>query len=200
MARNKVHERGVKLQVTVASGISSGDPVEVNTSHLTGVALNDRDAETSGKASVQFEGVFNLSVKGINDDGNIAGVEGQAVYFVLGDTPKLSLKSSGKFFGYLLEELSSGATATIKVLLGQAPMDKVVIGLVDGGSAGDHTLAGVALGDRLVFVGHISTKASIATLADITSEFTISATDTLNNGGGTDTSSDQLFVFYMARS
>lgn len=68
--------------------------------------------------------------------------------------------------------------------------------LVDGSTAGDFTVTGVGATDRLVAVIHLSTKAAIATAADITAEFSISAADTINNDGGTDTSSDQLLVMY----
>ena len=69
--------------------------------------------------------------------------------------------------------------------------------LVAGGSAGDHTVTGITTSDEIAFVGHFSTAASIATLADLTSEFTITAADTINNVGGTDTSSDQLMVIWL---
>lgn len=70
------------------------------------------------------------------------------------------------------------------------------IALIAGGSAGDHTVTGIATTDRIVSVLHASTAAAIATLADLTSEFSISAANTINNALGTDTSSDQLWVIY----
>ena len=69
--------------------------------------------------------------------------------------------------------------------------------LVAGGSAGDHTVTGITTADEISFVGHFSTAAAIATLADLTSEFSITAADTINNVGGTDTSSDQLMVMWL---
>jgi hypothetical protein len=69
--------------------------------------------------------------------------------------------------------------------------------LVAGGAAGNHTVTGIATGDELVFVGHLSTAAAIATLADLTSEFTVSAADTINNAAGTDTTNDQLMVIWL---
>jgi len=69
--------------------------------------------------------------------------------------------------------------------------------LVAGGAAGDHTVTGIALGDDIVFVGHLSTAAAIATLADLTSEFSITAADTINNTDGTDTTNDQLMVIWQ---
>lgn len=67
--------------------------------------------------------------------------------------------------------------------------------IIDGGAAGDHTVTGIAVGDSLVIVLHISTKAAIATMANLTSEFTVAA-DKINNAAGTDTSNDQLLLFY----
>ena len=69
--------------------------------------------------------------------------------------------------------------------------------LVAGGSAGDHTVTGITTADQIAFVGHFSTAAAIATLADLTSEFSITGTNTINTGGGTDTSSDQLMVMWL---
>lgn len=66
--------------------------------------------------------------------------------------------------------------------------------VADGAAAGNVTVTGVATTDTLLFVGVFTTKASIATFADLTAEFTISAGDTLNNTGGTSTANDQLLV------
>jgi hypothetical protein len=64
----------------------------------------------------------------------------------------------------------------------------------DGAAAGNVTATGLLTTDTLVFVGVFTTKASIATFADLTSEFTISANDQLNNTGGTSTANNQLLV------
>ena len=81
-------------------------------------------------------------------------------------------------------------------LIQAAIKDNLCVALADGGAAGDITVAGMTATCRIAFVGHISTKASIATLADLTSEFTAGA-GVINNGGGTDTSSDQLLIIYV---
>ena len=78
--------------------------------------------------------------------------------------------------------------------------------LVSGGTAGDHTVTGIREGDKLVSVLHYTPATSFA---DLTSEFIgkdattgngaiIAADDTINNTGGTDTSSDQLLVVWEA--
>lgn len=69
--------------------------------------------------------------------------------------------------------------------------------MVAGGAAGDFTVAGIATGDELVSVWHVSTAAAVATIADITSEFDITAANTINNTGGTATTDDQLIVFWL---
>lgn len=66
--------------------------------------------------------------------------------------------------------------------------------LIAGGAAGDHTVTGIAVADNLIMVLHYTTGAA---LADLTSEFTISAANTINNDGGTATTSDQLLVLYQ---
>lgn len=63
--------------------------------------------------------------------------------------------------------------------------------LISGGAAGNHTVAGIAVGDEIVSVLHYTTGAA---LANLTSEFTITAANTINNTGGTATTSDQLWV------
>lgn len=67
--------------------------------------------------------------------------------------------------------------------------------LIAGGAAGDHTVTGIASGDELVAVWEQDGTSGI--LTDLTSEFSIAGADTINNGGGTDTTGDQLVVEYL---
>lgn len=115
MATNRVFASSDVLRVAVASPTVSGDPVVIGAMG-GGVAITDYDAD-DGKATVDFAGVYDLSVKGIDGAGNVAVAVGDPLYFTTGDTPVLSKKSSGIFFGYALEAVESGATATINVRL-----------------------------------------------------------------------------------
>lgn len=113
MAKNMVRTPGDQLQVTLAS-ITSGDPVVVG--QLPAVALTDTQAD--GTCTVKTDGVFNLSVKGIDGGGNSAVAAGDIIYRVDADTPKLSKKNTGVRFGYALGAVGSGQTATIPVKIG----------------------------------------------------------------------------------
>jgi len=111
MADNLLMKEGRYLEWAVA-GKSSGDPVIKGT--MTGVCLTDTNAD--GNVSVDLGGVYDLSVKGIDDAGNSAVAIGDKIFYVVGDTPLLSKKASGYFFGFALETVGSGLTATIGVL------------------------------------------------------------------------------------
>ena len=108
---------GDVLDVTFTSTANAaGDPVVVG--QIAGVCLNDNASSASGAVNqVATKGVFDLSVKGIDGGGNSAVAYGDAIYFVSGDTPKLSKKATGVLFGYACGTVSSGATATISVKL-----------------------------------------------------------------------------------
>lgn len=82
------------------------------------------------------------------------------------------------------------ADAVTKAKIGE---QLVKVALIAGGSAGNHTVTGIATADTLISVIHNTAGA----LVDLTSEFTISAANTINNAAGTDTSSDQLLVIYQ---
>lgn len=112
MATNRRFSMGSPLSLTVPSPTVSGDPVVLGT--LPGVAITSYDAET-GKATCALEGVWDLSVKAINGGGNSAVAPGDAIYYVAADTPKLSKKTTGVFFGHALEAVTSAATDTIMV-------------------------------------------------------------------------------------
>lgn len=115
MAKNVVFEPGYELSVACSDPTTpaSGDPVRYG--NMTGVCVVAEDA--AGKASVNF-GPFaaTFSVKGVDGSGNSAVAIGDALWYVDGDTPKLSKKSAGYFFGIALETVGSGSTATIQVL------------------------------------------------------------------------------------
>jgi hypothetical protein len=72
--------------------------------------------------------------------------------------------------------------------------------LIDGGAAGDHTVTGIETDDELVCVLHLPDAGAVDDMADLTGEFSISAADTINNGGGTATTAGKLLVIYEDRS
>lgn len=117
---NKSRERAVDLRLPVGSGVLSGQPLMIG--GMPFVATTDY-AAGDGKASVDGEGAFLLSVKGINDAGNVAVAVGDAIYYVAGDTPKLSKKESGQLFGFALAVVLTSATTTIEVRLAPPNVD-----------------------------------------------------------------------------
>lgn len=117
MAGNRIRALARQLSLTITDGgVAAGDPCRVG--DLTGVALA---AAVANVAVVDTAGSYSLSVKGLNDSGNSAVVAGDSLYYVDADTPKLSKKVSGYFFGTALAGVSSGASATIEVRLSPAP-------------------------------------------------------------------------------
>lgn len=86
---------------------ASGDPIRCG--DRVGVALTDADEE--GVVSCDFRNkVWKLPVEA--NDGNIDVHD--AVYYDDGNDPVLN-NDSGRFFGFALEAIGSGDTATIKV-------------------------------------------------------------------------------------
>ena len=106
--------KGVPVTCTNPTTPASGDPVRLG--EMTGVALIDEQSD--GITSVDFTpgNVFDLSVKGVDGSGNSAVAVGDKIYYVDADTPKLSKKATGRFFGFALEAISSGGTDTINVM------------------------------------------------------------------------------------
>ena len=96
---------------------ASGDPVLIGT--IPGVAVTDEGdgGNAATETTVCTKGIFDLSVKGVNAGGNAAVTVGAKVYYDTATTPKLGINASKVPFGYALEAIDSGATATIKVLV-----------------------------------------------------------------------------------
>lgn len=91
----------------------SGDPVRIGS--FCGVAVADKRADNT--TVVRIRGVVRVAVRGVDGSGNSAVAVGDKLYYVDADTPKLSKKSTGVFFGYALATVSAGQTSTIDVLL-----------------------------------------------------------------------------------
>lgn len=60
-------------------------------------------------------------------------------------------------------------------------------------------VTGIATSDKIVWCGHLSTAAAIATLADITSEVSVTSAGNIQLSS-TDTSSDALLLFWIDTS
>lgn len=96
---------------------ASGDPVRYG--KLTGIALTDEGegGNSATQTTVEFGAcVVDVSVRGVDGSGNSAVAVGDSIYYVDADTPKLSKKASGYFFGFAMETITSGSTDTINVL------------------------------------------------------------------------------------
>lgn len=68
-----------------------------------------------------------------------------------------------------------------------------------GAAAGAVTVTGVAVGDSLVYVLKV-VEANPPTVTDLTSEFTVTGTNTINNTGGTSSAGETLAVGYTRQS
>lgn len=140
MATNEIYKPGYQLAVVCSNPTTpaSGGPVRYG--NMTGLALADED--TAGLTPVDFGSfVADLSVKGVDDNGNSAVAVGDAIWYVDADTPKLSKKTAGYFFGIALETVNSAATGTIKVLHVPSPGT----GTLAAGSIGSTQLASSAV-------------------------------------------------------
>lgn len=69
---------------------------------------------------------------------------------------------------------------------------------IAGGAAGDHTVSGIATDDILIAVKNIDIGGDAIT--DLTSEFSITAANTINNAGGTASTGGVLDIWYFDRS
>lgn len=121
MAINRKRSEGRKLSVVCTHPTTpvSGGPVRIGP--LAGVALTDERAD--GTTTVDFAGVYALSVKAVGDGGNSAVAVGDNIYYVDADTPVLSKKATAQaLLGTALEAISSGATATILVRVAGTPI------------------------------------------------------------------------------
>jgi predicted RecA/RadA family phage recombinase len=109
----------LSLACTSPVAVTAGSPVRFG--NLTGVAITAEGdgGNISTEATVRLEGgVYSLSVTDTVGGGIAAG---DSLFFADGAPPTITNNSAGYFFGFALEAVGVGATATINVLHVQSP-------------------------------------------------------------------------------
>lgn len=177
MATNRKYEDSRYQYLPVGAGVKSGDPVACGT--MTGVALTDRD--TAGYSTIDFGGIYDLSVEAVDDDGNSAVAVGDKLYYTSTDDPVLTKKSSGMFFGFAREGITSGETATIEVMIfaGPGPGSADIIGPITTDQLADEAVTGPKIDADVAGAG-LARAAETGILSVDVDDATIEiATDTL---------------------
>lgn len=123
MAKNRKYEQGNRpvLDVSAVNGsgtgdlVLSGDPVAVG--DIPGVALVDEDAD--GLATVQTDGVFELTVTGLDATPANAAISPGDIIFWDDAAGQLNVDATnGVRFGYALGAVAGGASTAIDVKVG----------------------------------------------------------------------------------
>lgn len=122
MAENRRRKDNSQLSVTCTQPATpvSGDPCLYG--QRPGVALTSED--TDGKTTVEFDGVFNLAVEGVDGVGNSAVAGGDILYYDAAATIKINKDATnGVRFGYAGDGaggtlVAAGANGTIPVTIG----------------------------------------------------------------------------------
>jgi len=108
------------------------------------------------------------------------------------------LQTRGKM-GHPIETTLAQIFATSGVAASLGLVSAVRAAVIAGGTAGDLTLTGVKTTDTLALVLRlIGAGTAITDVSDLTSEFTITAANTINNTGGTSSAGDKLLVFWRS--
>ena len=113
---------GISVPVSHPTTPTSGAPVRYG--EHCGIALTNKGdgGNVAANTTVLFQPCeVKVSVKAVDGGGNSAVAIGDSIYYVDADTPVLSKKATGYFFGEAQEAITSGSTATIKVLRGLPP-------------------------------------------------------------------------------
>jgi adhesin HecA-like repeat protein len=87
----------------------------------------------------------------------------------------------------------------VAIIEGAIPRDAVRQAVAAGAAAGNITVTGVKATDRLVSVLFADgAGVAVEDIVDLTSEFTITAADTINNTGGTSTAGGSVVVTWLS--
>ena len=165
MAINRVFEDGRKMSLVVThpASPSSGNPIRFG--QMTGVALTDE--RTDGDTTVDLgPAVYDLSVKGEDNDGNAAIAVGAQLFYVDGDigdgTGTLSAKITGYFYGFLLEAQTSGTISNRNVLMMPSPgpgTADILAGAIGTSELAPDAVTNAKIGDGEVDSEHLAVAA-----------------------------------------
>ncbi len=109
-------------------------------------------------------------------------------------------RSMGGLFGDGDFAYADGDVPVWSSALGRYQAGTLRVAVVAGGAAGDLIVTGIDTGDHLLEVlQYAGAGIAVTDVADLTSEFAITADDTINNGGGTNTTGSKLVVRWIAR-
>jgi len=114
MATNFIRE-GKQMEMPTVTGAESGDAFVVG-DYLPCVLLTDAETASPYDATVQTQGVFDLSVYGHDGNSGSAVAVGDVLYWTDKDTA-LNKDASETPFGIALETVDSSVTSTIEVML-----------------------------------------------------------------------------------
>ena len=138
-------------------------------------------------------------MSGINNLGTIASLSGLLQRIDV-DIQNLTRVLNSLFLQGGISQLTGpitagpGAGAQVSSISGTA-FGKAVI---TGAAAGNLTAPGIATTSKLLSViQYIGGGTAVTGIADLTSQFTITAVNTINNTGGTNTTGSQLFAQWI---
>lgn len=88
----------------------------------------------------------------------------------------------------------------MSIAAGTIPRDAVRQAVVAGGAAGNFTVTGIKPRDQLVSVVAFQVGAAVGVdgVEDLTSEFAVTAADTINNAAGTATTNGFVVVTWLS--
>ena len=171
MATNYVQE-GKNLDLPTADDAEAGDAFVVG-DYLPCVLLTDADSASPYNATVQTQGIFNLSV--LANDGSSSAVSvGDILYWDDKDSPLSKVATDNNVFGVALEAIDGGETETIKVLLSP---QVATPGTVDTAQIEDSAIiAGKIASDAVITAKILDANVTYAKLAaDATKHLTSNA-------------------------
>jgi len=180
-----------------SAGAVKGDWVTLG--QIKGVAIGDADPDTD-IVIVQIKGGVNtmfLSATGVDITEGTPLLFDAALDTANGGFTNVGATASNyDAIAGLGTDITAAATGTGRVWIGLLPANMggapTVSSLtVSGGAAGAHTVTGILATSTLITV----LDNNAGTIADLTSEFTVTAADTIDNTGGT--ASTQLMVFWQ---
>jgi hypothetical protein len=115
-----------------------------------------------------------------------------AAAFLSNGLAALGIPSGGTTGQVLTKNSNSDADASWEALPAAASLDHAII---VGAAAGNHTVTGIATTNTLLEVIYYpGAGIAVTDVIDLTGEFTISAANTINNTGGTNTTGGKLIV------